>query len=291
VAGNDHTKTTLDKYLPEVWSRLISVAYEAMVVIEPLMDHSWQPELPVGAGDLVNVPKFTESTSADKRSTFGTGAALTYTAVTEGQLQIPVNQMAYKAYRFPVEMSLQAMSKYVPLLIKDVSTGISAQIDTELAADDTSGFDAFTEIGTDNEQITEETLFEAEAVLVSNNMLLQDRFAVWSANSRADLLQIEVLRNQLNTSVVGSVKGNTSQGFFGHTLTWDNYVCNNLEAGSNGTKNFMGQHEAIAFIAQNDVTVKQQTDLDAGLFDIIAGWKAYGFLLMKANAGRQVNAR
>ena len=287
----DATKTTLATYLPEVWSRLVSVLYEAMVVIEPLMDHSWQPELGAGAGDIVNVPKFTESTSAAKRSTFGTGAGLTYTAVTEGQLQIPVNQMAYKAYRFPVEMSLQVMAKYVPLLVKDISTGISAQIDTELAADDTNGFDAFTAIGSDNEAITEDVLLEAEAVLVSNNMLLSDRFAIWSANSRSDMLQIEVLRNQLNASVVGSVKGNTSQGFFGNTFTWDNYVCNNLEAGANGTKNYMGQKEAIAFIAQNSVTIRKEIDLDAGLFDIFAGWKAYGFLQMKANAGRQIDAR
>jgi hypothetical protein len=211
--------------------------------------------------------------------------------VTEQQLQIPVDQMAYKAYRFPVEMSLQVMAKYVPMLVTDISTGISAQIDTELAADDTNGFDVFTAVGGDNESITEDVLLEAEAVLVSNNMLNSDRFAVWSANSRSDMLQIESLRNQLYAPVIGPLKGNTSQGFFGHTFTWDNYVCNNLEAGISGTKNFMGQKEAIAFIAQNSVTIRKELDIDAGLFDIFAGWKAYGFLQMKANAGREIDAR
>ena len=81
----DMTATTMATYLPEVWSKKATVTYRSNVVLPDLMDRSWEPEIGVGRGDTVNIPNFTQNTTAVKRSTFGTGAALTFDAVTEAQ--------------------------------------------------------------------------------------------------------------------------------------------------------------------------------------------------------------
>ena len=285
------TGTTLATYLQEVWSTAASVIYAADVVIEPLVNHRWEPETGVGRGDTVNVPEFTQSTSANKRSTFGTGAALTLTATTESQKQILINQMAYLAFQLPVEMSLQILSVYIPLLIEDIGIGIGNQVDSELAGDNTNGFDAATAVGSDNEPITEDIILDAEAVLNTSRARMDGRYFVISPNTRADMLQIEVLRNQLNAATMGGLGKDKGQGFQGSVVSLDVHLSNNLEAGTNGTKCFIGQTEYSAFAGQNGVSVAQDLEITEGLYSVVAGWRAYGFLLMKGNHGREVDAR
>ena len=287
----DITKTTLDVYLQEQWSSAASIIYASLTIIEPKMNHRWEPELGVGRGDLIRVPEFTESTSADKRSNFGVGAPLTLTAVTEGSKNIPVDQMAYKAFQIPVEMSLQTMAIYIPLLTEDIGRAIAQQIDTELAADNSNGFDSFTTVGSDGEVISDDVILEAEAILNTNSAPMEGRYVFVSPNTRADLLQIDVLRNQLYASATGNLDGKKGQGYFGTIYTLDFYMTNKLEAGINGTKNFVGQTEAIAFVGQSSVKVVKDLEISEGLFDIAAGWKAYGFLKMKTNFGRELDAR
>ncbi len=68
-------------------------------------------------------------------------------------------------------------------------------------------------------------------------------------------------------------------------------MSNTLEAGTNGTKNFVGQQEAIAYVSQQGIKIVKDINIEDGLFDQVAGWLAYGFLLMKTNHGRELAAR
>ena len=138
----DMTATTMATWLPEQWSELATLTYRTNVVLPNLMDRRWEPEVGVGRGDTVNIPNFTQNTSATKRSTFGTGASLTFDAVTESQTQLVVNQMAYKAFRMPVEMAVQTMPSYVSLLTDGIGEACAIKIDNELAGDNSNGLDA-----------------------------------------------------------------------------------------------------------------------------------------------------
>lgn len=284
----DVTATTLATYLKEVWSAAASIIYSATTIIEPKMDHRWEPEIGVGAGDTVNIPEFTQATSAQKRSTFGTGATLTLRAPTENQIQLKVDQMAYQAFQMPVEMNAQVMAIYVPLMTDDIGRAIALQIDTELASDNSDGFDALTPIGTDNEPLTETVILEGEQVLNDNNALLETRYMFISPATYADLRQIEVFRNQFYPQ---SIIQDMGPGAVGKLFTLETYMTNNLEAGTNGKKGAILQKECIAFAAQTDVKVVQDLEITEGLFNVTAGWKAYGFKLIRSTFGREVDAR
>lgn len=286
----DLTATTLATYLQEVWSQLATTVYAGSTMLETMMDHRWEPETGVGRGDTINIPTFTQSTSSDKRTTFGTGAALTFTAVTEAQVQLLVDQMAYRAFQIPVEMSLQTMATYVPALTSDIGMAISQQVETELAGDDTNGLDALTAVGTDNEAITEDLILDTEDVLNNINAPMDSRFLVVSPASRSDLLRIEIYRNSLYASLaaLGAEKG---QGFLGRINSLDVYMSNKLESGTNGKKNAMFQRETIAFAGQSGVKVVKDMEISEGLFEAVAGWRVYGFKLVKTSHGRQVDAR
>lgn len=285
----DLTKTTLATYLPEVWSPIATTIYAAKVMLEPLLDHRWEPEIGVGKGDTVNIPTFTESTGSEKRGTFGTGASLTMTAVTEAQVQLLVDQMAYRAFQLPVEMSAQAMAQYVPALTEDIGRAIAQQIDTEIAADNTNGFDAFTAVGADNEAVSEDLVLDVEEILNNNNAPDDGRYFVISPATRSDLFRIEVWRNSQYSLADLNVRA--GQGVIGRVNGLDVVMSNKLEAGTNGKKNFIGQTEAIAFAGQTGIKMAQDLEISEGLFEVVAGWKVYGFKLVKANFGREVDAR
>ena len=284
----DMTGTTMATWLPEQWSELATITYRTNVVLPNLMDRRWEPEVGVGRGDTVNIPNFTQNTSATKRSTFGTGASLTFDAVTESQTQLVVNQMAYKAFRMPVEMAVQTMPSYVSLLTDGIGEACAIKIDSELAGDNSNGLDAFTATGTDNVDITEDTLFTAETNLGDQNAPLQDRFLVVSPASRASLLKIEAFRNSLYQSTIGSIGGDKGRGYLGRVYTYDVYESNNLEDGTSGKKNAMFQREAIAYAEQQSVTMVQDLNIEDGLFNQTAGYVVYGHKMVKSGFGREI---
>ena len=287
----DMTATTMATYLQEQWSTLASITYRSNVVLANLMDRRWEPEIGVGRGDTVNVPNFTQNTGANKRSTFGTGATITFDSVTEAQTQLLIDQMAYKAFRMPVEMSAQTMSVYTPLLTNGIGEAIALKVDSELAGDGTNGLDALTAIGTDNVDITEDTLFTAETNLGDQNAPVENRHLVVSPASRASLMKIEMFRNALYAAAIGNLDGSKGRGFLGQGLTYDVWESNNLEAGTSGKKNAMFQMECIAYAEQVGVHVLSDMNIADGLFNEVAGYSVYGFKMIKSGFGREIRGK
>ena len=289
----DMTATTMATYLPEVWSALATVTYRQAVIIVPLLDHRWQPEIGVGVGDTVNIPNFTQNTRSNvtARSTFGTAAALTFTATTETQTQLAVNAMAYVAHRIPVEMSVQQMPNYNPMLVGGIGEALAQKMDYDVASDTTNGFDAFTALGTDNVDVSEAIILSGETVLNNNIAPDEGRFFAMSPATKASIQQIDVLRNQLYASSVGTIAGDKGKGYIGKIYTLDCYMCADLAAGTSGYKNFIGQMEAIAFVKQQDVKIVAGLNIADGLLNEVAGYCVYGFKKVKANFGREIDGK
>jgi len=282
------TATTMDKWLQEQWSALATITYRSNVVLPNLMDRRWEPEIGVHQGDTVNIPKFSQNTGASKRSTFGTAASLTLTATTEGQVQLVVNQMAYFGYAMPVEMETQTFTEYMQHLDEGIGQAVALKVDNELASDNTNGLDAFTAIGTDNVDITEDTLFTAETNLGDQNAPLADRYLVVSPASRASLLKIESLRNSLYGATIGNLDSSKGRGFLGRAFTYEIYESNNLESGTSGKKNALFHMEAIAFAEQKSLTVVNDLNIEDGLINQVVGYNIYGFKLVKSAFGREI---
>ena len=287
----DMTGTTMASWLPEQWSELATITYRSNTVLWDLIDRRWEPEVGVGRGDTVNIPTFKQNTSATKRSTFGTGASITFDAVTESQVQLVVNTMAYKAFRIPAEMSVQSMPKYVDLLTNGIGQAVALQADSDVASDNSNGLDAFTAIGTDNVDITEDTLFTAETNLDDNNAPAENRHLVVSPASKASLMKIEAFRNSLYGGAVGNLPGDRPYGLIGSVYSYDVWVSNNLESGTSGKKNALFQMEAIAGAMQRNITMVADVNIEDGIFNQVAGYAVYGIKLVKTAFGREVDGK
>ena len=287
----DLTATTMETYLPEHTSVLATITYRSNVVLPDLFDRRWEPELGVGRGDTVNIPAFTQNAAASKRSTFGTGASLTYSALTDVEILLIVDQMAYKAYRMPIEMTIQRMAIYEPLLTDGIGLAVALQIDSDLASDNTNGIDGWsTVVGTDNVDITDDNIITCETNLNNANAPLENRFLVVSPATRGSMLKIDVLRNQLYQKT-NDIKMDMGPGYFGDVYTFHTYMSNNLEAGSAGKKNGAWQQEATAFVMQSDIKIVEQIDIDAGFFKIVAGYAVYGQKEVKDSFGNELDGK
>ncbi len=289
----DMTKTTMSTYLAEVWSMLATITYRQTMLIWPQMDHRWEPEIGVGMGDTVNIPQFTQNVRSDvsKRSTFGTGASLTFVANTENQTQLLVNQMAIQAHREPVEMAAQKMPIYNTLLAQGIGQALGQQMDFDIAGNTSNGFDAFTAIGTDGVDVTEAVILQGEQNL--NDVLApqEGRYMFVSPATRSSMIQIDVLRNQLFTSAIGGLQGQPANGFIGKIFSLNVFMDADLKPGTSGKKNFIGHTEAIAVASQVGVTMVGDLNIEDGLFNQVAGYVIYGFIIVKSTFGREVDGK
>jgi len=293
MATGDMTATTMATWLPEVWSRLADVSYHTVVVFPDLMDRRWEPEIGAGKGDTVNIPQFTQKGRSyiNKRSTFGTGAALTFNYVSESQTQLFINQMAIYAFRMPVEMSAQKMAQYEQLLTSAAGPSIAEQVDYELASDATNGIDALTAIGADGVDVTNDVILEGEQNLNDVNAPVTDRVFVYSPATHRSLMQIEQFRNSLYGGTVGQVQGSKGQGYMNHIYTLDFYQSNNLKAGTLGKKGGIFHKYCIAFAEQVSVKIEKGLNIADGLFNEYAAYNCYGFKLVKSTFGREVDMK
>lgn len=290
----DFQKSTLETaWLPEVWSPVATITYRANTVFDPLLDHRWEPEIGVGRGDTVNIPKFSQNQRSDTnlRTTFGTGASLTFTSVSEGQVQLLVDQMAYHAWRMPVEMSLQVMKPYEALLAEGVPQSLALQLDYFFASDASDGMGVFTDIGADNVDVTDDVILEGETNLNNVNAPLSDRVFIYSPATRASLMQIEVLRNQLYASSVGNLDGAKAAGYQGKIYTLDCYMSNNLQVAGSGKRCAIFHKEAIAIATQQTVKIERALNISDGLFNEFVGYFVYGGKTIKSSFGRSVLAK
>ena len=294
----DMTKTTLDKHLKEVWSDIMYVEFRTNTVIIPLLDHTWEPELQEGSGDQVNIANFTQNAGADATvrgsagsGTFGTGAAITWTANTDTQVTLAVNQLCYTAYRMPVEMAVQTRPAFMSQMTTGMAQALAIKIDGLIAADTTDGFDAFTAIGTDNVDVTDDVILEGITNLNANNAPLESRYYVFSPATWGSMMQIEVLRNQLYSSSVGNLDGSNGQGYVGKVYSLDCYMSNNLAAGSAGSKGAIFQKKAIAYAEQKGLTFESGFNMADGLFNETVAYIVYGHIMVETNFGREVDAK
>ena len=292
----DMTSTTLANVTPEVWSAKASTTYRSNVVNVPLLDHTWEPELGVGRGDIVNIFGFTQNNAATNRGagtgTFGTGASITFDANTEGQTQLAVNRLYLKAHRMPVEAQAQVIPGYLAMLMKGHGEAIALQIDADIGADNTNGFDAFTTVvGTDNVDLTEDDLLTIQTNLNNQNAPLDGRVGVISPASHQSLMKVEAFRNQMYKDTMGNLDGGKGAGQLGPILTFQMYMSNNLEAGTAGKKNAFFQKEAIAFAEQIALKKADDTNIEDGLFRQYVTYTTCGFKIVKNAFGNEADGK
>ena len=121
------TPTTAAKFIPEVWKdAILDYAERAFRIRNQVTNVS-----DLVSGDTVHVPRVSEETAAAKSA----GSAVTYSANTDGEASISIDQHAYEAKRIDDIVRVQSSYDLFSLYAKSMGYGLAKKVENYLAVD------------------------------------------------------------------------------------------------------------------------------------------------------------
>lgn len=121
------TATTAAKFIPEVWkAAILDYAERAFRIRNQVTNVS-----DLVSGDTVHVPRVSEETAAAKSA----GSAVTYSANTDGEASISIDQHAYEAKKIEDIVRVQSSYDLFSLYAKSMGYGLAKKVENYLAVD------------------------------------------------------------------------------------------------------------------------------------------------------------
>lgn len=124
--GTNHlTRTTSDKFIPEVWEDDTIAAYKAMLVVANLVtkfNHKGK------RGDVIHVPNPARGTATAKAA----NTAVSFQADTAGEITITINKHFESSYMIEDIVATQALSALRKFYTDDAGFALAKRIDQEL---------------------------------------------------------------------------------------------------------------------------------------------------------------
>lgn len=277
--GTAHvTKTTADKFIPEIWSDEIIAAYKKNLVAANLFSKmSFQGK----KGDTLHIPKPTRGNASEK--TAQTQVALI--AATETEVQVLINKHYEYSRLIEDIVEVQALSSLRKFYTDDAGYALSRQVDTDLirlgrginnatvgtndyatAAASTNAF-----IGSNGTTVYNSSTSNAAALaddairrsiqrLDDADVPMTDRFLIVPPTTRRTLMGLARFTEQ---SFTGEVAGaNTIRnGQIGDVYGVKVYVTTNADtaAGASGTDRIVLLAHKDAFVLAEQMGVRSQT--------------------------------
>ena len=122
------TTSTATKFIPELWREaILDYAERSFRIRNQVTNVS---DLASG-GDTVHVPRVSEETAAAKSA----DTAVTYSANTDGEASISINQHAYEAKRIEDIVRVQSSYDLFSLYAKSMGYGLAKKVENYLAVD------------------------------------------------------------------------------------------------------------------------------------------------------------
>ena len=121
------TPTTAAKFIPEVWKEAILDYAERSFRIRNQVTNVSD----IASGDTVHVPRVSQETAAAKTA----GTAVTYSAQTDGEASISIDQHAYEAKRIDDIVRVQSSYDLFSLYAKSMGYALAKKIENYLAVD------------------------------------------------------------------------------------------------------------------------------------------------------------
>jgi N4-gp56 family major capsid protein len=247
MATGNITTTTVDAFLPEIWSQEIILAATNKSVFEPLVRRDFDGDINA-AGDVVHVPLFSAVTTGTKEA----NTEVTLTNYTESTKDISIDQHKYFAFRVEDIANVQSSPNLIQgysaqgakaiAKVEDVSIAslaINAAITQNVGATTSAG--AYTDI-------TDAVIRNAIQLLDEAEAPEEDRYLVISPAQKNAMLGIAkfVEADKLGSDVV------ITKGLFGQIYGVQVYISNNLPdvasvASSSGASAIVGRKTCIMF--------------------------------------------
>jgi hypothetical protein len=122
------TNTTAAVFIPEVWKEAILDYAERKFQLRNQVTNV--SDL-AGGADVIHVPRVSEETAAAKSA----DSAVTYSAQTDGETQISIDQHAYEAKRVEDITRVQSSYDLFSLYTRSMGYGLAKKVETYLAVD------------------------------------------------------------------------------------------------------------------------------------------------------------
>lgn len=270
------TTTTAANFIPEVWSDEIIAAYEKKLVAANLfksMDFTGKK------GDTIHIPTPSRATAAQKVAQ----TAVDYTAATEGEVQVLINQHWYVARLIEDIVKVQALGSMRQFYTEDLGYALARKIDSDLlalgrgfnggggttaysgalsGADGTTAYVAGANTGVG--ALTDAAIRRTIQRLDDNDVPEDGRFIVVPPSTRNTLMGLARFTEQSFTGEVGGAN-TIRNGQIGNLYGVPVYVTSNADTTSGSTPTrvvLIGHRDAAVLVQQMKPRVKTEYDLD-----------------------------
>lgn len=270
------TVTTAANFIPEVWSDEIIAAYEKKLVAANLFKSM---DFVGKKGDTIHIPTPSRATAAQKLAQ----TAVDYTAATEGEVQVLINQHWYVARIIEDIVKVQALGSMRQFYTEDLGYSLARKIDSDLlalgrgfnggtgtaaysgalsGADGTTAYVAGANTGVG--ALTDAAIRRTIQRLDDNDVPEEGRFLIVPPSSRNTLMGLARFTEQAFVGETGS--GNTIRnGKIGDLYGVPVYVTSNADTTSGSTATriaLLGHRDAAVLVQQMKPRVKSEYDID-----------------------------
>lgn len=282
LGANQMTVTTGNVFRPDIWSKEITRAFEANLVLADKVSRFDQDV--ASKGKSVYIPNLSNLTALDKVA----NTAVTLQSPTETSINLLMDQ--HKHVAFLVEDILAAQSSYNLMSEYTSKAGYALKkaMDTSIA-NLATGFSG--SAGTYNSTITTTAVLAAVQALDDADVPQNER--IWALKPKAvkDLRTISDYTRYDGTGYAGAAEtgavGNGKvrpNGLVGELYNAPVYMTTQIAQSGNNISNLYMHKEAIAMAIQKNVRVQSQNRIDY-LGELVVADVIYGVIERRDNAG------
>jgi N4-gp56 family major capsid protein len=268
--GTNHvTKTTADKFIPEIWSDEIIAAYKKNLVAANLFS---KMSFKGKKGDTLHIPKPTRGDASLKAAS----SQVTLIAATEDEIQVLVNKHYEYSRLIEDIVEVQALASLRKFYTDDAGYALAKRVDTDLIelgrgansgtagdADYTGAFlggngtTAYVDGSTAATAITDAAIRRTIQRLDDADVPMTDRFIIIPPSARNTLMGLERFTEQSFTGEAGSAN-TIRNGQIGDVYGMKVYVTTNADTATAGGRVVLMAHKD-AFVLAEQMGVRSQT--------------------------------
>lgn len=268
--GTNHvTKTTADKFIPEIWSDEIIAAYKKNLVAANLFS---KMSFKGKKGDTLHIPKPTRGSASVKQAS----TQVTLIAATETEQQVLVNKHYEYSRLIEDIVEVQALASMRKFYTDDAGYALAKQVDTDLiqlgrtanggaagadydtaylGGDGTTAYVDGTNVGT---ALTDAAIRRTIQRLDDQDVPMDNRFLIVPPSARNSLMGVARFTEQAFVGEVGG--GNTIRnGQIGDIYGVKVYVTTNADTATTNTSRIALMAHKDAFVLAEQMGVRTQT--------------------------------